>query len=138
MPPTVGLIQNIIFSLGIIPTRSWLLLYFSLSILSIDPTIINITLEGNEPLPADKLNARNCLNITRDCSNVKTSPFRTFDGSCNNLVAGRENFGSIERAFKRRLPVAFGDGKCDVTGGLWQHRARLQATTAGGCRRSYV
>ena len=74
-----------------------------------------ITLRGDEEIPGNLLNGRNCLEIRRDCDNVRNSEFRTFDGSCNNLTPGREGWGSIERAFKRRLPTRFGDGKCDVT-----------------------
>ena len=81
----------------------------------LDPTIRKITLLGDQPLPGNLLNARNCLVINRVCDNVRSSPFRTFDGSCNNLVRGRENFGSIERAFRRRLAPRFGDRKSSTT-----------------------
>ena len=51
-----------------------------------------------------------CFQVDRDCSSVTDSPYRTFDGSCNNLSPGRENYGSIERAFVRFLPTAYDDG----------------------------
>ena len=79
------------------------------------PRVRSITLRADQEIPGNLLNGRNCLEIRRDCRNVRNSPFRTLDGSCNNLVRGREGFGSIERAFKRILPPRFGDGKCDVT-----------------------
>ena len=64
----------------------------------------DITLLGDEPLEAEQ---GVCFRVTRECDNVRHSPYRTFDGSCNNLTPGRENFGSIERALKRRLPVQY-------------------------------
>ena len=51
-----------------------------------------------------------CYNIQRNCDSVLDSQYRTYDGSCNNLEPGQENFGSIDRAMKRRLPTAYKDG----------------------------
>ena len=52
-----------------------------------------------------------CYTIRYNCESVEDYPFRTFDGSCNNLEAGREHFGSTERAMKRRVPADYADGK---------------------------
>ena len=72
----------------------------------------SITLGADEELP---VMPGICFRVTRTCDNVIVSPisnveYRTFDGSCNNLLPGRENFGSIERAMKRVTPALYDDG----------------------------
>ena len=67
-----------------------------------------IDLLPDQPIPdADG----HCLSIDIACAPNAHHPFRTLDGTCNNLRNGRRGWGATERPFRRRLQPVYADGK---------------------------
>ena len=70
--------------------------------------IKKIDLLPDQPIPEDD---GVCLEISLTCTPGAILPFRTLDGTCNNLREGRRGWGATERPFRRRLQPIYADGK---------------------------
>ena len=55
-----------------------------------------------------------------DCSYNDINTYRSFDGTCNNLI--HPTYGAASTAFRRIIPPVYEDG-CDAPEGRWQHES---------------